>query len=38
MERTKVMYEVLSHSFPKAIIQFIVVAPNSRNAKLLAKG
>lgn len=37
-EKTKIIYEILSYNFPKAVIQLIVVAPNSRNMKLLAKG
>lgn len=37
-EKTEVVYELFSYNFPKAVIQFPILAPNSRNMMLLAKG
>lgn len=37
-EKTEIIYELFSYNFPKAVIQFPVLAPNSRNMMLLAKG
>lgn len=37
-EKTEVINELFSYYFPKAVIQFLVLAPNFRNMMLLAKG